>query len=94
MNNLKPYLVFVFIFSLLQLLKAQENFISQESDVPPYELPKLLISNAGKNITNFDEWNNIRRPEVLSLLETEMYGITPKMEVKISSGLRPMSWIF
>ena len=48
-----------------------------ESKVPGYQLPQLLQSSTGKEITNSAEWNSIRRPEILSLFSNLIYGKIP-----------------
>jgi hypothetical protein len=62
----------------------QDHTIYDESLVPPYKLPELLVSLKGKNITTAKEWREIRRPEILSLFEENMYGKIPGV-LKISS---------
>jgi len=53
----------------------QTNY--DESKVPSYKLPELLISLKGKEITNAKEWIEIRRPEIMALFEDCMYGKIP-----------------
>ena len=45
---------------------------------PHYDLPPLLVTSQGKKITTADEWHNIRRPEILSLFSTLVYGRVPE----------------
>jgi len=48
-----------------------------ESKVPEYMLPDVLLTNDGEKVTTVKEWETIRRPEVLEMLTTYMYGKTP-----------------
>jgi len=64
-------------------LQDETNY--DESKIPPYKLPELLVSLKGKVITNAKEWMEIRRPEILSLFEENMYGKIPGV-LKISSS--------
>lgn len=49
----------------------------QESEVGVYSLPDpLTLANGGK-VSDADTWFAERRPELVELLETEMYGKTP-----------------
>ncbi len=48
-----------------------------ESRVPPYTLPDPLTDAHGKRIATADEWVKKRRPEILRLFETEVYGRAP-----------------
>ena len=42
-----------------------------------YTLPNLLTLNNGKKVTNTHDWSYKRRPELLSMFKTEMYGQMP-----------------
>jgi hypothetical protein len=48
-----------------------------ESKVPSYTLPEVLVSLQGRKISTSREWMEIRRPEVLSLFEEYIYGKIP-----------------
>lgn len=69
------------IISILLLLgslfvHAQEIHYD-ESKVPAYDLPDPLLTLEGKKIRNRRQWERVRRPELLSLFETEMFGKMP-----------------
>jgi len=49
-----------------------------ESKVPYYTLPDALKSSTNKAIKNKLKWEKIRRPEVLTLFEDNIYGQVPK----------------
>jgi hypothetical protein len=51
--------------------------ITEESQVPPYELPQPLLSSANTPILSPSQWETLRRPELLRLFETHVYGKTP-----------------
>lgn len=53
-----------------------------ESKVPAYTLPALLVSNDGREITSARKWEKIRRPEILSLFSEQMFGKFPKGKIK------------
>lgn len=53
------------------------DVIYDESKVPAYELPELLVSAEGQAITTPDEWMNIRRPQILGLFANLVYGQIP-----------------
>lgn len=42
-----------------------------------YSLPDLLVCNSGKTVNTVKEWEKVRRPEILSMFTTEMYGEVP-----------------
>ena len=58
---------------------AQKRFALNynEAAIPAYMLPDLLITDAGKPVSDAKIWWEQRRPELLSLFENEMYGRTP-----------------
>ncbi len=49
-----------------------------ESRLPHYDLPPLLVTSAGKRITSAEEWHQIRRPEILGLFSNLIYGRVPE----------------
>lgn len=49
-----------------------------ESLVPDYQLPDPLLCVDGTQVTTAEQWENQRRPELVKLLETYMYGRAPK----------------
>src|SRR2546426_11167204 len=53
--------------------KANED----ESKVPPYTLPDPLVLADGKKVTDARTWRKKRRPQLLRLFETHVYGRTP-----------------
>lgn len=48
-----------------------------ESQVPAYTLPDPLTTIASKKVTDAETWISERRPELLSLFESEVYGKAP-----------------
>lgn len=54
-----------------------KNANYDESRVPEYSLPDPLLCLDGTRVTTVAEWENHRRPELVSLLETYMYGHAP-----------------
>ena len=57
---------------------GQKPFNYDEKQVPSYSLPELLITNAGMPVANRQQWERIRRPEVLDLFTTHMFGVVPE----------------
>lgn len=58
-------------------LAASEEPIYDESKVPPYVLPDPLVLADGGRVTDAATWTRRRRPELLRLFETHVYGRTP-----------------
>lgn len=59
-------------------LRAQEfepNY--DEGKVPDYELPDPLVTEAGQVVKSPRDWRRVRRPELLALFGTEVYGLAP-----------------
>src|SRR2546421_133043 len=48
-----------------------------EAKVPPYTLPDPLVTLDGKKVTSAEMWRAVRRPELLKLFETHVYGRSP-----------------
>lgn len=49
-----------------------------ESKVPAYVLPDVLKTAASKEVNSRMTWEKIRRPEILTLFENNIYGQMPK----------------
>ena len=64
------------LFSTLIILYAVHSFSQQN-------IPGLLIAQNGNIIASSKQWEKIRRPEILAMVENEMYGMVPG-ELKIS----------
>lgn len=67
------------ILQALPAIAQNTEFVPNydESKVPNYELPKLLVSFGGRDINDSKEWETIRRPEVLRMFEENIYGKMP-----------------
>jgi len=48
-----------------------------ESKVPPYTLPDPLVLASGDRVTDARTWREKRRPEIMRLFETYVYGRSP-----------------
>lgn len=57
---------------------AQKEPNYEESKVPALILPAIFLSEKGKWIRTQEDWESIRRPEILRLFESEVYGKIPK----------------
>lgn len=50
--------------------------IHEESKVPPYALPDVLLCTDGQKVKTAEEWRQKRRPELLEIFSSEIYGKT------------------
>lgn len=60
----------------------QPPTITDESRVPPYTLPELLVTDGGRKIATAEEWQGLRRPELLEHFQSEVYGRVPDADVR------------
>jgi hypothetical protein len=58
-----------------------------ESKVPRYTLPELLVLKNGTRVRDAKAWQTRRRPEVFGLLETRMFGRAPGRPEQMSFEL-------
>jgi hypothetical protein len=61
---------------------ALDEINYDEGKVPAYSLPNPLVMQDGQKVTNVQTWKTRRRPEILRLFETQVYGKTPS-EAKV-----------
>jgi hypothetical protein len=59
-------------------LFAQEQFNYDESKVPALVLPDPFVSTEGEIINSIEEWESIRRPELMRLFTENIYGPIPR----------------
>ncbi len=57
-----------------------------ESKVGHYPLPDLLVLQDGEPVTTATMWYKQRRPELLNILENQMFGRTPTERLKLRYG--------
>ena len=63
----------------LMLAQERSEVINYDEDkVPPYTLPDPLAMLNGSEVKDPQTWRNKRRPEILNLFETQIYGKTPQ----------------
>jgi hypothetical protein len=74
MNSLKLPLVLL----VLAPLAAQQPAANyDETAVPKYTLPDPLVTAGGQPVRDAQTWTGRRRPEILRLFETNVYGRSP-----------------
>src|SRR5215204_822552 len=73
-------LMFVFLLVAMSTdIEAQPAGANyDEAKVPQYTLPNLLVMYDGTRIETAEQWQKLRRPEVLKLFQTHVYGRTPE----------------
>jgi len=65
-----------------KLTKNQPDFNYQEEKVPIYSLPDVLTSSTDQPITRTKDWIKQRRPEILELFTSQVYGRVPNTPYK------------
>lgn len=71
------------IWFLASLLCAQQNVNYDELKVPAYRLPSLLQYDNGDPITSVEQWDKQRKPELLDLFSSQLYGCTPNDKISV-----------
>ncbi|MCE5331382.1 MAG: acetylxylan esterase [Bacteroidales bacterium] len=80
----RRFLLFMVSFFPCAILLAQQPILPpgypeaqyDESKVPEYTLPDPLVMLNGEKVTNAEEWQKKRRPEIIDLFEKNVYGYT------------------
>lgn len=76
MKKLIPVLLFFFLIS--SVISAQnQNAITEESQVPDYQLPDVLTRLKGGKVKSSKIWFKKQRPELLRFFTEEVYGKVP-----------------
>ncbi len=72
--------------TLVPLLPAEEREPNyDEKQVPAYVLPDLLVTEDGRQVKTARDWRKIRRPEILELFRSQMYGRRPGQLLELRS---------
>jgi hypothetical protein len=69
-------------FTVCAALAQRAGFNFDESKVAKYTLPNPLVLANGQPVRNAQTWYRLRRPEILHLFETQIYGRTPDLHVR------------
>lgn len=72
-----------FVIANGQSKEWEEDVIYSERKVPFYELQDPFLSIEGKRITTEEEWLNIRRPQIMGMFASTIYGRVPEPETPI-----------
>lgn len=78
--------VLTFFLLLLSLKSFAQDFTPNydESKIPAYTLPELLVAKDGQKIKSSSQWENKRRAEIFSDFESQMYGKTPSASYDVN----------
>ena len=76
------FLLALILFSGSLYAQKTDKFMGEivnydESTVPAYTLPDILLTTKGERVKNPAIWEKKRRPELLALFEEHVYGKTP-----------------
>jgi hypothetical protein len=75
---------FVIVLCLISFYSlAQNNTNYDESKVPQYVLPDVLLLGNGQKVETKEQWEKLRRPELLEIFATQMYGRTPVEKIHV-----------
>jgi hypothetical protein len=59
------------------------DFNYDETLVPDFELPDVLTTAAGRSVDSARMWTDVRRPEILQLFQTHVFGRLPRLNVTL-----------
>ncbi len=77
------FLVFLYSFCPNIIVAQRANVITEESQVPEYQLPDVLTRFQGGKVKSEKVWFKKQRPEILKLFTNEVFGKVPG-DLKIS----------
>lgn len=70
--------IFIILFCVISNSYAQERVVNYDEDkVGTYTLPEILKTADNKELKTKEEWENDRKPQILTLFENEVYGQMP-----------------
>src|SRR5262245_22063742 len=72
-----------YLFSLTALAQPAQA-LYDESKVPAYKLPEALVLRNGEKVRDAKTWTTRRRPELLAIYGTEVFGRSPDRPSKLN----------
>ncbi|MDZ7723568.1 MAG: acetylxylan esterase [candidate division KSB1 bacterium] len=79
----------ILVLSAAAVPAGPNEVIRDEAKVPDYNLPDLLVLSSGDTVNRPELWFQKRRPEILNLFKTNVYGESPvlpdRVEFKVES---------
>lgn len=85
----KGFLTATAFFCCLSALAQKGEFNYDEAKVPAYTLPEPLLTTGGEPVRSVKDWERKRRPELLDLFQTHVYGQSPgrpsRMKFEVTS---------
>lgn len=83
-------IVLFFSFSGILLSCGQKVEQSDQNvieEVRPFELPDILTKNDGGKVNDVNDWESVRREEILELFRENVYGRIPEGDVSVAFEL-------
>lgn len=79
------------VLSVRAVKEIRNDMNLDESKVPSYTLPDLLLDSSGASISSAEAWEKRGKPRWMTLFEEHMYGEIPtkKVELQIEERERP-----
>ena len=68
----------------LRLTAQPADVLYDEAKVPKFTLPDVLALRSGERMRDAKSWSSRRRPEILALYETEVFGKSPANAAKLN----------
>jgi hypothetical protein len=68
----------------LRSFAQQPDVLYDEAKVPKFTLPDVLVLRGGERIRDAKSWSSRRRPEILALYETDVFGKSPARPAKVN----------
>ncbi|MDY9919199.1 MAG: acetylxylan esterase [Proteiniphilum sp.] len=83
-KRIKEFTGLIVCLFAASLLYPQQNVNYDESKVPSYVLPGLLQCENGEVVSTIEQWEKQRRPELLELFASQVYGRTPTGDIDVT----------
>jgi hypothetical protein len=71
------------LVACLRLTAQQADVLYDEAQVPKFTLPDVLALGGGQRVGDAKSWSSRRRPQILAMYETEVFGKSPAKPAKL-----------
>jgi hypothetical protein len=76
--------------SCLRTTAQQADTLYDEAKVPKFTLPEALTLRSGEQVRDARSWTERRRPEILAIYETEVFGKAPAKPSKLNYEVKAL----
>ena len=83
------HISFLFFLVFASNVAISQDFVANydESKIPDYVLPSLLLTKSGSKVATVDQWEKVRKKELLDDFAEYVYGKNPEGDIQTKTTI-------